>query len=59
VRLHDLRHALLSHLIERGHPVTDVAAYAGHSQVTTTFNTYAHASEHHVDRIVDTLAAGG
>jgi len=50
-RLHDLRHALASHLIALGVPVTDVAAYLGHSQVTTTLNTYAHAAEHHVDRV--------
>ena len=59
VRLHDLRHALASHLIALGVPVTDVAAYLGHAQVTTTLNTYAHAAEHHVDRVAQALAAGG
>jgi integrase len=58
VRLHDLRHALASHLIALGVPVTDVAAYLGHSQVTTTLNTYAHAAEHHVDRVVQAIASG-
>jgi integrase len=43
VRFHDLRHSAASLLIERGIPVTTVAAMLGHANTPTTLSVYAHA----------------
>ncbi|MAG36476.1 MAG: hypothetical protein CL878_09570 [Dehalococcoidia bacterium] len=43
IRFHDLRHATGSHLVASGADVAAVAAILGHSQITTTLNTYSHA----------------
>jgi len=42
LRPHDLRHFAASLLIVQGVPVTDVAAFLGHSSPTITLSTYAH-----------------
>jgi len=42
VRYHDLRHTAASLLIERGVPITTVAALLGHANTSTTLTTYAH-----------------
>jgi integrase len=40
---HSLRHTAISHAIEGGLGLADVAARAGHSSVSTTARTYVHA----------------
>ena len=42
VRLHDLRHAMASQLLERGVSPVTVAGRLGHASTTTTLRTYAH-----------------
>jgi len=42
-RYHDLRHANASFQIQAGVPITEVSRRLGHTTVTTTTNTYAHA----------------
>lgn len=41
-RLHDLRHSYISWLIQAGQDIKSVQAIAGHAQIGTTLNTYAH-----------------
>lgn len=43
VRVHDLRHANATLLIDGGVPIPEVARRLGHSTPTTTTKTYAHA----------------
>lgn len=42
IKIHDLRHACAGLLISQGLSPADVANHLGHSQVTTTLNTYSH-----------------
>jgi len=42
VRFHDLRHTFTSLLRGRGAKVLDISRVLGHSQVSTTTNTYSH-----------------
>lgn len=42
-RLHDVRHAVASHLLAGGLPIADVARQLGHSSPRVTMTTYAHA----------------
>lgn len=42
VRLHDFRHAMVTHLLDQGIPVHDVAARAGHANGNVTLAIYAH-----------------
>lgn len=42
MRLHDIRHTHLSHLLLAGEPITHVAARAGHGTPYQTLTTYAH-----------------
>lgn len=42
VRLHDFRHAMVTHLLDAGIPVHDVAARAGHANGNVTLAIYAH-----------------
>jgi integrase len=41
-RIHDLRHAVASHLLAAGRPVERVARMLGHSNVTMLYNVYGH-----------------
>lgn len=43
VRLHDLRHTMVSTLTEAGFDPRVIADRAGHTQITTTLGVYAHA----------------
>ena len=42
IRLHDIRHSHLTHLLRSGEPIQNVAARAGHGSPFTTLTTYAH-----------------
>jgi integrase len=42
-RLHDLRHAHATELLDRGIPIKTVQERLGHADATTTMNIYAHA----------------
>ena len=42
MRLHDIRHTHLSHLLRSGEPIMHVAARAGHGTPYQTLTTYAH-----------------
>jgi integrase len=42
MRLHDIRHTHLSHLLGAGEPIVHVAARAGHGSAYQTLTTYAH-----------------
>lgn len=42
IRLHDIRHSHLTHLLRSGEPIQNVAARAGHGSAFTTLSTYAH-----------------
>ena len=45
IKLHNLRHAHLSSLANRGVPIAAIAARAGHSSIAVTLATYIHADE--------------
>jgi len=42
IRFHDLRHTNISLLLEKGHNMKDLQAWAGHAQLSTTADTYSH-----------------
>jgi integrase len=42
MRLHDIRHTHLSHLLRSGEPIQNVAARAGHGSAYMTLTAYAH-----------------
>lgn len=56
VRLHDFRHAMVTHLLDQGIPVHDVAARAGHANGNVTLAIYAHPTTEGARRAGD--AAG-
>ena len=43
IRLHDLRHYVVTHLLEAGVPVRAVSEHLGHANATTTLGIYPHA----------------
>lgn len=56
VRLHDFRHAMVTHLLDQGIPVHDVAQRAGHANGNVTLAIYAHPGTEGAKRAGD--AAG-
>jgi integrase len=54
-RLYDLRHTFATRLLNRGVPITYVAAQLGHKKPTTTLQWYAHALPTATARYVDQL----
>ncbi len=42
IRIHDFRHSCASLLISKGANITLVARFLGHSDISTTLNTYSH-----------------
>lgn len=54
-RLHDLRHAHTTMLIQNNVPINEVAKRMGHSNVTTTLNVYTHVMQSDDDNSVDVL----
>jgi integrase len=57
-RLYDLRHTFATQLLERGAPITYVAAQLGHAKPTTTLQWYAHWLPTNRRNYVDALDAG-
>ena len=55
IRIHDFRHSCASLLIRNGASVGLVAKYLGHSNITTTLNTYTHMFKNEMDDIVDII----
>ena len=55
LRIHDLRHAFASTLVNNGRPIYEVAEILGHSQLSTT-KRYAHFQN---DRLVDAANIAG
>jgi site-specific recombinase XerD len=57
IRLHDLRHALITKLIKDGTPVHVVSRLAGHASATVTLAIYSHVDEEQIDRAGEAIAA--
>jgi integrase len=56
VRLHDLRHTVISEAIKGGMDVLTVAAIAGHADPSTTTDTYGHLDEEWVKKVARSWA---
>lgn len=52
---HELRHTAAALLIAQGAGPKSVQAQLGHSTITTTFDTYGHLFEGHLDEVMDRL----
>lgn len=52
---HELRHTAASLLIAQGAGPKSVQAQLGHSTITTTFDTYGHLFEGHLDEVMEQL----
>ena len=52
---HELRHTAASLLIAHGAGPKSVQAQLGHSTIVTTFDTYGHLFEGHLDEVMDRL----
>ena len=50
---HSLRHTHTTFLIENGADIKDVQKRLGHADISTTLNTYTHATEKMENRSVD------
>ena len=55
IRIHDFRHSCASLLINNGASITLVAKYLGHSNISTTLNTYTHMFKNEFDEIINTI----
>lgn len=42
---HNFRHSYITHLLETGVPITEVASLVGHKDIQTTFGTYMHLAD--------------
>ena len=51
--LHQLRHAYITRLVEMGLTVKDTQYLAGHSDIHTTLQIYAHVTESHRQEVAD------
>lgn len=47
---HNLRHSYITHLLEVGVPITEVATLVGHKDIQTTFSTYMHLADKTLQR---------
>ena len=52
ISMHTLRHTFATRCIERGVPIKALQTILGHANITTTMDTYVHASE---DFIADAM----
>jgi integrase len=57
IRFHDLRHSCLSLLAQRGEPIRDLQALAGHSTAAFTLQRYTHHYDSSARRTADTMGA--
>ncbi len=55
VRFHDLRHSCLSLLAQRGEPIRDLQALAGHATAAFTLQRYTHHYDASVKRTADAM----
>jgi len=55
IRFHDLRHSCLSLLAQRGEPIRDLQALAGHATAAFTLQRYTHHYESSARRTADTM----
>lgn len=47
---HNFRHSYITHLLEVGVPITEVATLAGHKDIQTTYSTYMHLADKTIQR---------
>ncbi len=47
---HNFRHSYITHLLEVGVPITEVASLAGHKDIQTTYSTYMHLADKTLQR---------
>lgn len=47
---HNLRHSYITHLLEAGVPITEVASLVGHKDIQTTYSTYMHLADKTLQR---------
>lgn len=55
IRIHDFRHSTASLLISNGASISLVAKYLGHSNITTTLNTYTHMFKTEMNDIINII----
>ncbi len=47
---HNFRHSYITHLLEAGVPITEVAMLVGHKDIQTTYSTYMHLADKTLER---------
>lgn len=55
IRIHDFRHSCASLLIKNGASISLVAKYLGHSDISTTLNTYTHLYKNEMGEIIEII----
>lgn len=55
IRIHDFRHSCASLLISNNASIALVAKYLGHSNITTTLNTYTHMFKNEFNDIINVI----
>lgn len=55
IRIHDFRHSCASLLISNGASISLVAKYLGHSNISTTLNTYTHMFKNEMSDIINII----
>lgn len=55
IRIHDFRHSCASLLINNGASIALVAKYLGHSDISTTLNTYTHMFKNEMSDIINII----
>lgn len=57
IRFHDLRHSCLSLLAQRGEPIRDLQALAGHATAAFTLQRYTHHYDASAKRTADVMGS--
>lgn len=47
---HNFRHSYITHMLEEGVPITEVASLVGHKDIQTTYSTYMHLADKTLQR---------